>query len=226
MADYDYLDSERERQDSEQESSPSSLDLERLFQEAEQTIDQIIQHKKELVPGQMEPGPAEPGQAEPLSELQAENERLTAEVDMLLQKYNQLEFEFQNYIGRVQREATQSDLKSKAEVLSELVEVLDVFDFAKKTFNSEKFPHTVESYQKGFNLLHKQFFDLLAGMGLAKVHSVGEAFDPNLHQAVAAEESADVDVQTVIHEIKSGYLYHDTLLRPAMVKVAIPTKKD
>jgi molecular chaperone GrpE len=53
---------------------------------------------------------------------------------------------------------------------------------------------------------------------------VGQTFDPTVHEAVSREESAEVKAPTVTAELRRGYKLHDRLLRPAMVKVAVPAE--
>jgi molecular chaperone GrpE len=57
---------------------------------------------------------------------------------------------------------------------------------------------------------------------VTEIAAVGQPFDPTLHEAVSREESGDVKAPTVVGELRRGYRMHDRLLRPAMVKVAVP----
>jgi molecular chaperone GrpE len=69
-------------------------------------------------------------------------------------------------------------------------------------------------------LIHSKLNDVLRKYGVRPIDAVGADFDPNLHQAVVQEESADHREGEVIGELRRGYLIGDRLLRPAMVKVA------
>ena len=64
------------------------------------------------------------------------------------------------------------------------------------------------------------FLDLLAKYGVRPIEALGADFDPNVHQAVIHEESAEHREGEVIGELRKGYMMGDRLLRPAMVKVA------
>lgn len=209
-------------------------ELEKLFQEAEETIDRIIQQKKEPrdeggfpPPESAGEEPAAPPSPPPDELLQWQDRytQLESEYQKVRILYQHLEQDFQNYRDRMERTLAQAAQQHQAELLKQLLEVLDVINLARNTFNSEKFGHTVENYQKGFNLLHGKFFTVLSQMGLKKIEAVGMEFDPNLHQAVAMEESDDCEIQTIIKEITAGYQYQDILLRPAMVRVAVPARK-
>jgi len=69
-------------------------------------------------------------------------------------------------------------------------------------------------------LIHKQILDLLTRRGVKPVETVGQTFDPNLHQAVASESVPGVPDGEIVEELRRGYLLGDRLLRAAMVKVA------
>ena len=81
------------------------------------------------------------------------------------------------------------------------------------------------SLQEGLRLIHKQFVDTLSKNGVSPIPDVvHHKFDPNLHHALATEESDDVDEPLVIEEMQRGYTLHDRLLRPALVRVRLPRK--
>jgi molecular chaperone GrpE len=77
-----------------------------------------------------------------------------------------------------------------------------------------------EALRHGVELIHKQFKDALAKLGLQPVESVGCAFDPHVHEAITIEETSEHQENTVIEEFERGYKMGDRLLRPAKVKVA------
>ena len=68
----------------------------------------------------------------------------------------------------------------------------------------------------------REFETALERLGVVPVPSVGERFDPAVHDAIAAEESDDVKEDTVVAELVPGYRLHDRLLRPAVVRVVQP----
>jgi len=201
----------------------SQLDLEQLFQEAEQTVDQIVQTKKKLKTETEEL--ADLAEDTPVSdETTVKYNDAIATLEQMQDKYRRLEFEFQNYKNRMEKQLENHAAHAKAELLQDFVEILDIFHFARKTFNSDSFSHSIESYQKGFNLLYKQMDDLLAQMGMERIETEGRPFDPNFHQAAAVEESDEFTEQTIIKEIKAGYKYMGLLLRPSLVKVGMPRR--
>jgi molecular chaperone GrpE len=93
---------------------------------------------------------------------------------------------------------------------------VDDFDLALTVDAGE----SASAYRKGVELIHAKLHDLLRKKGVKPIDAVGADFDPNLHQAVIHEVSADHREGEVISEMRKGYTIGDRLLRPSMVKVA------
>ena len=126
--------------------------------------------------------------------------------------------EFENFRKRTDREKTESATLAKSSVLTEILPILDACE---RALNS--FPRTNESldqYRRGVELLYKQLNDTLSRVGVAAMEVVGEKFDPHLHEALIREESTEHEEDTILEELRRGYLYKGRLLRPAQVKVA------
>ena len=81
---------------------------------------------------------------------------------------------------------------------------------------SEEFRH----FLQGVELINRQLGGVLESLGVEAVPTVGELFDPHVHEAVATEETDEFEPDTVTQEMQRGYRLGDKLLRPAMVKVA------
>ena len=122
--------------------------------------------------------------------------------------------EFDNYRKRVERERRAQVEQGVADVLRELLSVVDDFDRALAADEASA------SYRKGVELIHTKLQELLRRQGVTPIQTLGADFDPNLHQAVVHEDSADHREGEVIGELQRGYMLGDRLLRPAMVKVA------
>lgn len=79
-----------------------------------------------------------------------------------------------------------------------------------------------DGLREGVRLVHQELQSILEREGLKVVEAKGKPFDPNLHEAVLREESTEIDSEQVIEEFQKGFVFRDRLLRPAMVKVAVP----
>lgn len=103
----------------------------------------------------------------------------------------------------------------KATVIKDLLPIIDNFERALKHV-----PKDLEGndYVKGVNAIVKQFEKTLADMGVERIKTVGEPFDPHLHEAVSAEEG-DGDTEMVSEELQSGYKIGNDVIRHAMVRV-------
>lgn len=153
-------------------------------------------------------------------EADSEVETLRAERATFLDRLARLQAEFDNYRKRNIKE--QQDFRDYAlvEALKSLLPILDSLDRAVKTDAA-----SLQEYRSGIELIDKQFHDALARLGVEPIPAAGEAFDPNLHQAVQAVETTDVEDHHVIDELQRGYRIKERLLRPAMVRVANNPKK-
>lgn len=103
----------------------------------------------------------------------------------------------------------------KADVVAQLLPVIDSFERALKHVPKEL---EGNDYVKGISGVVKQFEKVLADLGVQRIKTVGEVFDPNLHEAVSMEEG-DGEQEIVSEELQSGYVLGDEVLRHAMVKV-------
>ena len=81
---------------------------------------------------------------------------------------------------------------------------------------SDEFRH----FLSGVDLIYKQLNGVLEALGVTAITSVGEQFNPHLHEAVVTEATDEFEPDTVMQEIVSGYRLGDKLIRPALVKVA------
>lgn len=151
--------------------------------------------------------------------------RLTEELDESKDKYLRAMAEMDNLRKRMARE--RSDLlKYGAEsLLRDILPVLDSFEKACENADAKKSGEG-NQYLQGMRLVQKQLLDVLERHGLQAVKAAEQEFDPNIHQAIQKIDSDAVDVEKVQQEYSRGYTYHDRLLRPAMVSVAVPQKKD
>ena len=123
--------------------------------------------------------------------------------------------EFDNYRKRIERERREQGDQAVVDILQELLLVVDDFDRALTVGGDEG-----GAYRKGVELIHGKLHELLRKQGLTSMDVLGADFDPNIHMAVMHEESPDHREGEVIGELQKGYMLHDRLLRPAMVKVA------
>lgn len=141
-------------------------------------------------------------------------QQLKQERDDLYDRLLRKQAEFDNFRKRVERERSEFAQFASAELMKELLNALDSFDLAIRNASGD------ENTLKGFELIYKQLLDTLGRFGLKPVEARGQMFDPNFHQAVVTEPNNDLAENTVIQEMRRGYLLNGRLLRAAMVSVA------
>jgi molecular chaperone GrpE len=143
------------------------------------------------------------------------HEELRREKDVLQDRLLRTAAEFDNYRKRVERERRDLADFMKADILTEILPIVDNFERAMQAPSSD-----ADSLRKGVELIHKQMLDFLRKRGVTPIEALGADFDPNFHQAVIHEETPFHREGEVIEELQRGYMLGDKLLRPAMVKVA------
>ena len=123
--------------------------------------------------------------------------------------------EYDNYRKRSTREKEAAYGDSKAACLSELLPVLDNFDRALATGDSD-----IESFKKGMEMIYTNLTDILTKLGVEAFGEKGEAFDPNIHNGVMHIENEELGENVISEVFSKGYRIGDRILRPAMVQVA------
>ncbi|HEV8241090.1 MAG TPA: nucleotide exchange factor GrpE [Thermoanaerobaculia bacterium] len=127
--------------------------------------------------------------------------------------------DFENYRRRSERERDELKRYAIGDVLRELLPVLDNLRRALAAGG------TVDDLKTGVELTLRQFTALLEQRGIVEVPALGQPFDPAVHEAVARVDDDTVEAPTVIDELQRGYTLHGKLLRPALVRVAMPAEK-
>jgi molecular chaperone GrpE len=146
----------------------------------------------------------------------AETEKLRAERDALLDRLARLQAEFDNARKRAVREQQEFREFAGADVIKNFLPILDSFERALKAGGDSN----SNDFRNGIELIYRQFQDALQKIGVQPIVSVGQPFDPRVHEAVEMVDTTDVPDHHVLDELQRGYKYKERLLRPAMVRVA------
>jgi molecular chaperone GrpE len=178
-------------------------------------LDAIEHGAEESLAVDPEPEP-EPEPVEDFDTVAALRRELTAERERTLRALADLE----NYRKRVQRERHE---EHRFRALEPMREVLSVVDNLERALAA---PGSVEDLKQGVQMILKQMATMLDSHGVERIRALGEEFDPSLHEAVSRDEDASVRAPTVSEELQAGYTMHGRLLRPAVVKVAMPPRRE
>jgi len=129
-----------------------------------------------------------------------------------------LRADFENFKNRVDRTREANERQAAAQLVSRLLPVLDNFE---RALSAARQAERESTFQDGIGLIFRQLLDELRKEGLVSVDTVGEPFDPEVHEAVATTDVSGLPANTVVEELQRGYLLHGRLLRPALVKVSV-----
>lgn len=155
----------------------------------------------------------EPGDPAPSHAAKGAGEATPAEEQLL-----RLHADFENFKSRVERDRETSQRLASSALVARLLPVLDNFERAVSTPPAEGADRT---FHDGVSLIFRQILEELRKEGLTAVDTVGEVFDPEVHEAVATDTTSEFPVHTVVEELQRGYLLHERLLRPALVRVRV-----
>lgn len=155
------------------------------------------------------------GKSETILELTAENHALKAELAELKDRWIRTAAEFENYRKRTRKEWELLKQQSKAEVILEILGVVDDFERAFSVVDGSD----SGEFAQGIRLIHTNFVQVLEKLGIREVAALHEPFDPNFHMAVGQIERDDVDSGNVAEVVEKGFYLDDTVIRPAKVIV-------
>ena len=122
--------------------------------------------------------------------------------------------EFDNFKKRISKEKDMMYNTISADIISELLPILDNFD---KALNAET---ADESYKNGMAMIYNQFNETLQKLGVEEIDALNKVFDPNFHEAVMHIEDESFGEKEIVEVFRKGYKIGDKIIRHAMVKVA------
>lgn len=161
------------------------------------------------------PAVAQPPEAERLAVQVAQIEKEKAELrETLIRR----QADFENFRKRIERERGEEGRRAIGHFLHDVLPVLDNFERALAAHDDPAY----EEYRRGFELIYRQLWDVLAREGLQRIEAVGQRFDPHLHHALERVETEEHAEGTVLEMLQPGYTYRGKVLRAAIVRVAVP----
>jgi molecular chaperone GrpE len=158
---------------------------------------------------------------EKLKKKDAEIKHLKKELEELKETHLRRLADMENQRKRYEREKTEFQQYALNGLLLELLDIGDNFERALQSATAETDGRT---FREGVELILRMFQNLLSKHGVRPILLENRAFDPNFHHAMTVEESDEVAEPTIEKELQRGYMLHDRLLRPTLVKVLVPKK--
>ena len=155
-------------------------------------------------------------EAEPQPDLSRRLAELESELAEARDRHLRLAADFDNFRKRARQEQLDTIQYASGSLVERLLPTVDdlllVLDHAPEG--------TDPTWLKGLDLTVKKLEQLLEEVGVTLIATVGQPFDPSVHEAIGTVESEDHPEDTVLVELRRGYRHHDRVLRPALVKVA------
>ncbi|HOV32648.1 MAG TPA: nucleotide exchange factor GrpE [Candidatus Hydrogenedens sp.] len=198
------------------EKNESELEK-KLEEEKESTMSdsEIIRHASKFLPSQQELIEGETvSESNSLKDVLKILEEKTKELEELKDRYLRVCAEYDNYRKRTARERKEFHETATEHLIKDLLPVLDNFERA-----LQHAPDPNDAFISGIRMVFSQLKDALMARGLLPIDSVGQQFDPNVHEALAQMES-ELPEGTVVQEYEKGYRLGKRILRPAKVVVS------
>lgn len=152
------------------------------------------------------------------SEEKLEENKLQEEYDALNNKMLRLQADFLNYKTRAEKEKMSTYSNAVADVLCDLLPIVDNFERAIESVKSEN--EELINFKNGVKMIYDQFFNVLQKRGLKEIDALNSKFDPNIHSGIAFEVAQEKEEDTVIEVFQKGYSVNEKVIRPSMVKIA------
>ncbi|MFM7662317.1 MAG: nucleotide exchange factor GrpE [Bacteroidota bacterium] len=151
------------------------------------------------------------------NDLEKTEENWAVKYQELHEKYLRIHAEFDNYRKRTMKERMDLMSSANAGILKELISILDDFE---RAMSSNEIATEIDSVKEGFQLIYSKQKSFLESKGLKPMHSVGESFDSELHEAIASIPAESDDMKgKIIEDVEKGYLLNDKVIRFAKVVV-------
>lgn len=184
--------------------APESAEVPTQSEESEEAVVQVV-----------DAGESTPGEDAQSSVDSTED--LVAERDEFKQQLMRTTADFENFRRRTRARVEDARVRGRDGAVLELLPVIDNLE---RAVAAAKTADNVASAVEGIQMVLTLFQDISERMGLSRVRSVGEPFDPAMHQAIQQLETNEYPPGTIVSEMTPGYMFSERLLRPALVLVA------
>jgi molecular chaperone GrpE len=150
--------------------------------------------------------------------LKAQLEAAEQKAEENYQKFLRAQADLDNVKRRTRKEKEDQAKYASLPLLEQILPALDNFE---RAIEASKGTQDIDSIIKGVEMVFRQMEQVFQKEGVEVIPSVGQPFDPNVHQAVMQVESDEFESGTVVEELQKGYILKDKVIRPSMVKVSV-----
>jgi len=196
------------------------LYTEEFMSKREEQRGEAISNEQESEISQIEDDETDEQIEEKPDDVQIKIIELEEENSELKNQYLRKQADFENFRKRMFREKEDAIKYANSSLLGDVITIIDDFE---RAIAAGATAQDVESFRTGIEMIEKQLVGMLERKyGLMRFDSAGAEFDPEKHEAIGTEESAEYDSPVVLEDYQKGYMLHDRVLRHAKVKVSVP----
>lgn len=147
----------------------------------------------------------------------AKKEKKDEKIEELTDRLTRQMAEFDNFRKRTEREKSQMYEIGAKDIIEKILPVIDNFERGLAAVPEES---KEDPFVEGMEKIYKQIMTTLEGVGVKPIEAVGQEFNPDFHNAVMHVEDEEAGENIITEEFQKGYMYHDSVVRHSMVKVA------
>lgn len=161
--------------------------------------------------------PGDDAQNEPAAQKGKKKDKKDEQIDELADRLKRQMAEFENFRKRTEKEKSQMFAFGAKSIIEKILPVIDNFERGLAAVSGEQ---AEDAFAEGMNKIYRQMITVLGEAGVKPISAVGEEFNPDFHNAVMHIEDASLGENIIAEELQKGYMYHDSVVRHSMVKVA------
>ena len=143
--------------------------------------------------------------------------------DVHYDKYVRAHAEFENAKRRIEKDKQDSLRYANDSLIFQFLPIIDNLEMAEAHIKEAK---DFKAVQEGVDMIQLQIQKFLKDLGIEKIRTIGEKFDPHMHEAIEVDESSDKEDGLIVAELKPGYKINGRLLRPSSVKIVKKRESD
>lgn len=207
----------KQAQGEEQETVPNQQEETTIDEAEEITTDEVKEAAKEERTEETASEEAASPEESCCPELKKQLEEQQQEIEFLTNRLARLQADFDNYRRRTRKEMEDITRFGSERVIVALLPVLDNFERALQAAADKP---ELSQFVTGMEMIYRQLQDTLAKEGVTVIPTENQPFDPEKHHAVAQVETTELEDNMIVDELQKGYVFHDKVIRPSVVRVA------
>ncbi|MEF2805399.1 MAG: nucleotide exchange factor GrpE [Massilistercora timonensis] len=200
-----------------QEAEEAKADAAGEAAEKEENVSKEEDSKEETSEGTEEKEESEDSSGKKLFGKKNKKDKKDEKIEELTDKLTRQMAEFDNFRKRTEKEKSQMYEIGAKDIIDKILPIVDNFERGLGAVTEEK---KEDPFVQGMEKVYKQLMTTLDGIGVKPIEAVGKEFNPDFHNAVMHVEDEELGENIIAEEFQKGYMYHDSVVRHSMVKVA------